>query len=408
MPYPVRLTANMFIAASLVLSAFAATAQPRLQKVQSKHYLIHSDLPDELIVDLGTRMDAMYAEYSRRLSDFGIQEDRQPLDVYLFNRKADYLNFTQRKYMNTGGVFIAGKNQLVAYLEGQRDTLRRTLQHEAFHQFAHKAIGPNMPVWLNEGMSQLFEEAIWTGEQFLMGQVPPRRLRQLQDDIKSNRLIPLKTLMGLTPERWSQVLAADASRGSTYYNQSWAMTYYMAYGDEGRNGARLVLLLKALEKNKDPDTAFRDSYGGNLLVFTSAFEKFAMEMKPTPEAALIDRHEVLADLMAELSTRGTRFNTVAEFRKVVEQSKYRLKYTRGNVSWTAEPAGYFRDANGRPFTAEQMLFEPRKMSPLPDLVFRHPAQRIVLRARFFDVGGKLEHEVLVEPARSSVTAQIER
>jgi len=32
-------------------------------------------------------------------------------------------------------------DQLVAYLEGQRDTLRRTLQHEAFHQFAYKATG---------------------------------------------------------------------------------------------------------------------------------------------------------------------------------------------------------------------------------------------------------------------------
>src|SRR5205085_11749385 len=132
---------------------------PELRQVQSTYCLIHSDLGNELIYDLGMRMDAMYAEYSRRMSDFDLREDRKPLDVYLFGGKGDYLRFTNSRYLHTGGVFMPGKNQLAAFLEGQRDTLRRTLQHEAFHQFAYKAMGNNLPIWLNEGMAQLFEEA---------------------------------------------------------------------------------------------------------------------------------------------------------------------------------------------------------------------------------------------------------
>jgi hypothetical protein len=125
----------------MIWSPDAWAGQAELRVVRSKHYLIHSDLDDALLFELGSRMDAMYDEYSRRMSDFDLHEERKPLDAYLFNRKSDYTTFTDSKYLHTGGVFMAGKNQLAAYLEGQRDTLRRTLQHEAFHQFAYKALG---------------------------------------------------------------------------------------------------------------------------------------------------------------------------------------------------------------------------------------------------------------------------
>ena len=47
-----------------------------------------------------------------------------------------------------GGMFLPGRNLLAAFLEGQgRQQLRRTLQHEAFHQFAYNAISPDLPIW---------------------------------------------------------------------------------------------------------------------------------------------------------------------------------------------------------------------------------------------------------------------
>jgi hypothetical protein len=182
----------------------------------------------------------------------------------------------------------------------------------------------------------------------------------------------------------------------------------MAYGDNGKNGARLVTLLKALGKGQDAETAFRDSFGQNLETFRARFENYALALQPTPEASLIDRHDVLADLCAQLATQGKRYPSVLEFRKAVEVMKYRLRYTRGEVSWTAEPATYFRDNAGVAFAPDQLYFEARKTAPLPDLVFNHPAYRIALRARFFKNGEKIEHEVLVEPARVPPTANLER
>jgi hypothetical protein len=401
--------------ASLVLPLLAwtlgsAAAMPAdLGVVRSKYYLIHSDLDDALVYDLGRRMDAMYDEYSRRMSDFDLRADRKPLDVFLFNRKADYGAFTQNRYQNTGGVFVPGKNQLVAYLEGQRDTLRRTLGHEAFHQFAYKATGANMPIWLNEGMAQLFEEAIWTGDAFLMNQVSPRRVRQLQSDVRTNKVIGLKTIMGLSPEKWAATLAADPEAGSSQYNQAWAMVHYMAYGEGGDNGPRLVSMLKALGKGTRGEDAFTANFGNNLEGFRAGFERHALALKPTVEATLIDNHDVLADLYKQLADKGKRFPSAYEFRKTAEVMKYRMRYTRGMMSWTAEPAKYFRDAAGVAYAADEMYFDPRDGAVLPDLVLRRQGYRVALRARFYKArNGRIEHEVLVEPGAGGTTADAGR
>jgi hypothetical protein len=351
-------------------------------------------------------MDAMYDEYNRRLSDFDLRADRKPLDVFLFDRKRDYAAFTQNRYQNTGGVFVPAQNRLIAYLDGQRDVLRRTLAHEAFHQFAYKATGANMPIWLNEGLAQLFEEAIWTGETFLMNQVPPRRVRQLQSDVRTNRVLSLKLIMGFTPEKWAANLAGDSAAGSTQYNQAWAMVHYMAYGERGENGAKLVEMLKAIAEGKSGAEAFSASFGNNLENFRAGFERHALDLKPTAEASLIDRHDVLADLFGQLSERGKRFPNVYEFRKAAETMKYRLRYTRGQVSWTADPAAFFRDAAGVAYAPDELFFEPRAAGELPDLVFRHQASRIALRARFYKTGDKVQHEVLVSPGPAGAAASV--
>jgi hypothetical protein len=93
---------------------------------------------------------------------------------------------------------------------------------------------------------------------------------------------------------------------------------------------------------------------------------------------------------------------------MVEIMRYRLRYTRGQVTWTAEPASYFRDSAGVAFGSDQLFLQPRKGAPLPDLVFHHPYSKIGLRARFYKEGEKMQHEVLVEGPRGQATANLDR
>src|SRR5262245_52158933 len=225
-----------FLAIVLALLSLApSTGAGELRVLQSRHYVIHTDLERGLAEDLARRMDAMFEDYSRRLADFD-PDRRTKFEVYLFQKRADYLTFTKNKVPNTGGVFMPARNTLAAFLEGQgRDALRRTLQHEAFHQFAYSAIDTNLPPWINEGLATVFEEGIFMGRSFSLGQVPPRRVRQLQADLKidaktrKSRMIPFRDMMKMSLDDWAVALSEEGMRGTgqyrgaTQYNQAWAM-----------------------------------------------------------------------------------------------------------------------------------------------------------------------------------------
>ena len=395
-----------FLLPALLVLAFTRTAAatgPDLRAIQTPHYRIHTDLPPELADDLARRMEAMHGQYAQRLSDFKPPQDVPRLEVYLFRTQADYLDFAGRQFANTGGVFMSGRNLLAAFLEGQgRDALRRTLQHEAFHQFAHAYISPDLPVWLNEGLAQLFEEGIWTGSEFWMGQVPPRRVRQLQADLKAGRLIEFGTMTTMGLDQWQANLAADHEVGATQYNQSWAMVHFLVNAKDaegrGKYRARFLQMLMLLHEGATPKKAFDEAFAGNVKGFQARFLEYARGLRATPEATLIENQGILADLLTELTGKGRTFGTMLDFKRAVVRGRYRLHYTRGQLKWhtAANPAVYFADLKGRAYEAGELYLDARGAAPLPDIVCRYTDQ-VQLRTRFHRDTGKLEHEVVVEP-----------
>ena len=378
--------------------------EPELRILEVRHYRIHTDLDRAFAEDLGRRMDAMFEDYSRRLADFN-PDRRSKFEVYLFASRQDYLNFTNNKVPNTGGVFMPSRNTLAAFLEGQgRDTLRRTLQHEAFHQFAHSAIHPDLPPWLNEGLASVFEEGIFMGRTFSLGQVPPRRMRQLQADIEARRLVSFRKFMDYSLEEWSVALTEEGMRGAAQYNQAWAMCHFLIYaGSPGEPiyRRRLLDLLNRLHDGQRSDRAFREAFSDNIDGFQQRFLEFARNLTPTPQASMIERQEILADMLIALDQRGERFDSIGDFRRAMSRNGYRMSYTKGDLRWqtSSDSDTYFENLDGTRLTSDELRFEIRNGAPLPDVVLRAPRQ-IKLRTRFHQAGSKIEHEVLIdEPAR---------
>jgi hypothetical protein len=391
----------LLLAPVLLLPCFA---RADLRVLQTRHYIIHTDLERAFAQDLGTRMDAMFEDYCRRLADFSPDPTRK-FEVYLFQRRQDYLDFTKNRVPNTGGVFMPSRDTLAGFLEGQgRDALRRTMQHEAFHQFAYSAISPDLPPWLNEGLATVFEEGIFLGRTFSLGQVPPRRVRQLQADIHHKRLIPFRKMMGMTPRDWSAALSGDSTRGATEYNQAWAMCHFLIFAgpaDHPTYRKRFLELLNHIHSGVPCDQAFRQSFSDNIEGFQQRFLDYAREdLKPTPEATLIERQDILADMLVALRARGMRFDSIADFRKTLVQGGYRMSYQKGDLKWSSDPdpRTYFESLNGEPLSPDEMYFQWNSHVPMADLVLSIPGQ-MHLRTRFHTApGDKIEHEVLVDEA----------
>ena len=391
---------GVFVAVLMLTCAAAFGGDMRLLK--TAHYRIHTDIDQALAEDLGRRLDSMYEEYSRRLADFSTDNSGQMLEVYLFRKHDDYNTFTRNRATNTGGVFLPQQKMLAAYYEGQgRDALRRTLQHEAFHQFAHAAINPNLPPWLNEGLAVLFEEGIWVGNGFQLGEVPPRRVRQLRADLGGKRLTDFHEFMAMNNDRWTEALIREPGLGAAQYNQAWAMVHFLVFAtDDGGNfkyRKRFIEMLRLIHEGTSPREAFEQALSKNVDGFQSRFSEFVATLQPTERATLIEHQEVLGDMLIELSRMGKHYDSVDEFRKDLSTNGYRLRYSKGEVRWSSEadPKVYFMSSAGHELTDDELFFDPRSSAPLPDIVYRGPGD-LKLRMKFYDLADVVQHELIVE------------
>ncbi len=371
----------------------------KLRVIHTKHYEIHTDLDTALVVELSERMDVMYDQYVAAMSEFKPAADAPALPVYLFAQRARYMEFTHYVGRNTGGMFYASDHPFLAsFLEGQgRDALRRTLQHEAFHQFAYFAISKNIPIWLNEGLAQLFEEGIWTGKSFMLGQIPPRRIRQLNADFDAKTLVPFTIFLEISPQDWFKNLNENAERGATYYNQAWAMAYFLGEGGSADYHGRFVTFMHHLHTGEDADAAFRQSFP-NVSDFQKSFKQWTRGIKATPEATLLERQDILGDLYIAISPTGRASKDMAAFRNKVVGGGYSLQYTRGNVKWTTSdnPQIYFSDLDGHLYPSADLYFQTVPKSPAPDIVCLATPQ-FELRTHFYRGEDKIEHETIIEP-----------
>jgi hypothetical protein len=232
--------------------------------LSTSHYEIHTDLDPALATELALRMDAMYDEYARRFAAVPHPLRPKLLHAYLFRWRADYLDLVGPAYRNTAGLFMPSRNLLAAFLEGQGpEALRRTLQHEAFHQFAYVALGPDLPPWLNEGLAQLFEESRWNGDRFEMYQVPARRARQVEADLRAGRWLDVRDLIALTPDDWSDAFTGSPALGRARYAEAWALVYFLAHERDPAGNPylpRLLNLLARIHQGDEPTGAFVDLF----------------------------------------------------------------------------------------------------------------------------------------------------
>lgn len=383
----------------IVLLLSAATAQGHMRVIQTRHYTIHSDLPADLTTQLAHQMDAMYDEYTRRLDGFRRMDEEPPLEAYLFSRRADYAKIVGEQMSHTGGVFIPGHNRLVVVLEGNtRIGLRRVLQHEAFHQFAHNRISPNPPIWLNEGLAVLFEEGLWTGDRFIIGEVPAWRVALLRHHMQQRRLVSFRTFMDWSPHDWNQRMMGDPAQAEIQYNQAWAMVHFLVYATEGTGQPfyreRLIHFLNRLHRGQDPKLAFVAAFSDNIEGFQTRFVQYARQLNPTPLSQYQDHVLILATL---LKTHGTdTFATMAEFRSYVQRHwNAPLPRKDGLLQLAADPTTYFSFLNGQLMPPNCLYFE-RRGTGLPDIICE-PMDRVRIRATFVQSQeGSIELDLLLE------------
>jgi len=126
-----------------------------------------------------------------------------PITVYLFKDKETYGDYALKYFAanvgkTTAGCYIPGKRALLVPMSTDPATERydrASLVHELVHALM-AADFPEAPEWLQEGMTTLFEQYEFDGNDKLKG-IPGLRLKELQKAIQQKRAVPLNRLLAM-------------------------------------------------------------------------------------------------------------------------------------------------------------------------------------------------------------------
>jgi len=134
------------------------------------------------------------------------------------------------------------------------------LEDVAVHEFTHLLVGQSgqtIPIWLNEGLAELYSNLEPRGRQIIVGKPIRGRVQALT----SEQWIPLRTV--LAADRTSPFYQ-EKSRAGMFYAESWMLVHMLVLSREYR--PKLHVLLNSLKEN-----GIRDESGARSLM--NAYDK---------------------------------------------------------------------------------------------------------------------------------------
>ncbi len=125
------------------------------------------------------------------------------------------------------------------------------------HEYSHAALrlaGLRLPIWLNEGLADIYSWLMPDGEGVVLGAPIPFRKIDL-----SQPFLPLPELLAVANE---SAIYGDPRRVRLFYGESWALTHMLMFGPEYRS--RFLPFVRSVSSGIPAEQALRQMYGKDL------------------------------------------------------------------------------------------------------------------------------------------------
>lgn len=290
----------------ILLLASPALAQRKsakpLAEYQTPYYVIHTDLAGDQLKEAALRMTKMAEEYHRRTKDFaGAVGQRMPF--YLYSREQDYYNAGGPE--GSAGMFSPADSKLMAIADPRADQHTwNVIQHEGFHQFARAVIGGELPIWVNEGMAEYFGEGVFTGDGFVTGGIPPRRLERVKQQFRDKKFRPIRDMMMLAHADWNEELSL------TNYDQAWSMVQFLAHAENGKYQNAFAAFMRGIGRGQQWEPAWQQNFG-SADGFEQKWQDYWMKLPADPTLDLYARAATatMTSVLARASIQKQKFAT---------------------------------------------------------------------------------------------------
>jgi tetratricopeptide (TPR) repeat protein len=252
-----KLASLAILLAALCGYAYASTDQ--WIEVRSPHFTVITDVNEKQgrhILDQFERMRWMFQTIFPKVN----VDPVQPIVVVAAkNRKVFQTikpeTFLAKGQMNISGLFMnrVDKNYILLRLDAEFEHPYEPVFHEYTHlQF--KDFSQWMPVWLNEGLAEFFQNTEIRDKDVVVGEASVNNILYL----RQQNLIPLEVLFKVDDK---SPYYHEEDKGSIFYAEVWALTHYLYVTDKQKGTNKVGDYMTLLSKGEDPLTAAEKVFG---------------------------------------------------------------------------------------------------------------------------------------------------
>jgi tetratricopeptide (TPR) repeat protein len=231
-------------------------ASPWLQ-IHSQHFTLVTDGSDRDGRHLLDQLERMRWAFQTMFPKANV-DPAAPIVVLAVRDEKEFQLLVPAAYLGKGMVHLAGyflkapdKNYILLRTDAEGPHPYSTI----YHEYTHLEMGSEgMPVWLNEGLAQYFENTEFRDKDVLLGEPDPMLLQILQQ----SKLIPLDTLFRVDA---NSPYYHEEQKTSIFYPESWALTHLLMGEDFNDKVNRIGNYMTLVDRHVDPVTAAQQAFG---------------------------------------------------------------------------------------------------------------------------------------------------
>ena len=257
-----KLFVALFLATLCLFQTSVIQAKPAPQSrenwrsVRTNNLFVIGNADAEKLRQVAAWLEFFHSSFARLVSR-NVLNSSVPTTVVIFRDDASFVPFKplyQGRPANISGFFQPGED--VNYIALSLDPSERDPYSTAFHEYVHLHLRdnvPNAPVWLNEGLAELYGSLQFSGNDALLGAPIYPYIRLLRD----HELLPLATLfsIGTNSPHYN-----EQDKSGIFYGESWALVHYLMLGERSRP-EQFKRFLQQVSRGETAAKAIEDSFG---------------------------------------------------------------------------------------------------------------------------------------------------
>jgi tetratricopeptide (TPR) repeat protein len=261
---------------------------PTWIEVRTDHFLVVTNAGESEGRHVLDQFERMRWVYQKMFPKTNV-DPVSPIVVIAVRSKKDFELLEPKEYLGKGKLEIGGyflKAPDKDYITMRLDVEGEHPYSTVYHEYTHLELGTDgMPLWLNEGLAEFFQNTEFRDKDVLLGEPSPDDL----DYLRQSKLIPLDTLFRVDAD---SPYYHEEQKGSVFYSESWALTHYLFTLDFNDKVDRIGNYVQLVNQHVDPVTAAQKAFG-DLKKLQSTLENYTnrmsySELKLSSAAAPID------------------------------------------------------------------------------------------------------------------------